>query len=235
MTPTPHIERALFACQQAFGVVDRDGRNEEAGYDFTRSDTMIREVRRVLLAHGVAARRTGFHLAQDGGSVVSSFVLSHPASGEILRYEAELLIEQEAGRARDKAVMAALTTTWCYWLRDLLMLERRDGIEVDTRIEARAERGRPPAPAPQTRRGPDRDEVFHGLPEQADQVRAIYEQHGLTFSVAAERRLLAVHRGKTLMVDLVEEMHRDCAAYKARTGSRGGRPRAGREHRRYAN
>ena len=37
------------------------------------------------------------------------------------------------GRPLDKAVSAALTTGLSYWLRDLLLLPRIDGLEVDTR------------------------------------------------------------------------------------------------------
>lgn len=229
MTPTPNIDKALFACQRELAAVERDDHNAEAGYDFVRSDTMIREVREVLLRHGIAARRVAFRLVENGQAVVSTFELAHPDSGERERFEAELPVVTTDGRPHDKAVMASLTTSWGYWLRDLLMLERTDGIEVDTRADQRYPQagGRPPEAArsnPVTH-APRSDYLpFEGHPAQMETIRLIYDGARIRFTDAAARRVLTAYRGRP-MTDVVAAVKTDCASWRSKNPIGGGKRR----------
>lgn len=222
MTPTPNIAKALLACQRALTAVDKAGRND-AGYAYTKADDLIREVRLVLLDHGVTVRRTGWRVIENGQLVASRFELCHPDSGEREAHEAELPVVADEERPHDKAVMAALTTTWGYWLRDLLALERRDGVEVDARHDGRRqEQRREEHPARQQQAA--MQARFEGLAEQMNELKKIYDGLRMNFSEGAQRHLRRAHAGKP-MGEVLDLVRQDCLGFKQGKRRDGQRPR----------
>lgn len=125
------IMAALVQAQRAVAGVEKNARNDFAGYDYVSADGMVRQLRKALLDAGLAFFRSGWHL--EGAKVVSEFVLSHPASGSHKVMKAEMPVFEAKGRPMDKAVLGALTTSLSYVLRDLLLVPRVDELEIDNR------------------------------------------------------------------------------------------------------
>lgn len=146
MEDRKEIMQALVQAQQAVAGVEKNARNDFAGYDYVSADGMVRQLRKALLEAGLAFFRSGWHL--DGAKVVSEFVLSHPASGSHKVMRAEMPVFEAKGRPLDKAVLGALTTSLSYVLRDLLLVPRVDELEIDNRASDEPIRRPVPAPAP---------------------------------------------------------------------------------------
>lgn len=122
---------ALAEAQIAVNGVEKNARNDYAGYDYVSADGMVRQLRVALLNAGLAFFRAGWHL--DGDKVVSEFALVHPKSGAHKTIKAEMPVFEAKGRPLDKAVLGALTTSLSYVLRDLLLVPRVDELEIDNR------------------------------------------------------------------------------------------------------
>lgn len=123
---------ALAEAQIAVNGVEKNARNEYAGYDYVSADGMVRQLRVALLDAGLAFFRAGWHI--DGDKVVSEFALVHPKSGAHKIIKAEMPVFEAKGRPLDKAVLGALTTSLSYVLRDLLLVPRVDELEIDNRV-----------------------------------------------------------------------------------------------------
>ena len=137
---------ALAKAQMAVVGVEKNARNDFAGYDYVSADGMVRQLRTALLQSGLAFFRSGWNL--DGDKVVSEFILSHPDSGSYKVIRAEMPVFEAKGRPMDKAVLGALTTSLSYVLRDLLLVPRVDELEIDNRpTDEPAPRRSPASPA----------------------------------------------------------------------------------------
>ena len=134
------LTAALIEAQQAIRSVGKDAKNDFAKYDYVSAETMIAECRRALHASGLLFCRTHWDLKQSMEGVmtmVSSYLLSHPESGEDLKMVSEMVVPPNQ-KQLDKAVLAALTTSLNYMLRDLLLIPRADEPEVDNLPEPAA-------------------------------------------------------------------------------------------------
>lgn len=135
----------------------KDGRNAHQGYDYTTADEMIALCRSALLKAGLSVFRADWSYtpnSEDGpGCVLSRIVIVHPASKSLRVHTLAWPAIPGAGRPLDKAVAAALTTSLSYWLRDLLLVPRGDGLSMDSRDDSKYKpeipKARPkPAPSP---------------------------------------------------------------------------------------
>lgn len=127
---TPNIDRALFASRQQLTSLERNGSAD--GYTYAKADDVIKTCLTVLLSNGLMVRRRDFAVTADGSKTLSTFIVSHPESGERELASAEFPVTYDKDEP-DKCVAASLTTAWGYWLRDTLALPRHDGNEMDSR------------------------------------------------------------------------------------------------------
>ena len=126
-----NLMAALIKAQMAVSGVEKNARNDFAGYDYVSADGMVRQLRQSLLSAGLAFFRSGWRL--DGAKVISEYMLIHPDSGEHKVIISEMPVFEAKGRPLDKAVLGALTTSLSYVLRDLLLVPRVDELEIDNR------------------------------------------------------------------------------------------------------
>jgi hypothetical protein len=129
---------ALHKAQQSVTAVGKGSKNDYHGYSYTSAEEMLTACRKALHDNGLVAYRLSWKLVQlETGSTVLSHFCVATANGTGEEDSLTAHVEYPAipgnGRPLDKAVSAALTTSFSYWLRDLLMLPRLDDVEVDTR------------------------------------------------------------------------------------------------------
>ena len=132
---------ALKTAQQSLEAVGKGSQNQYHGYNYTSAEDMLKACRRALHDAGLVAIRKAWWIKEEGSSamVESHFVVFAPGlEGDENTIEAVVVYPAIPGNGRplDKAVSAALTTSFSYWLRDILMLPRVDGLEVDTRDDS---------------------------------------------------------------------------------------------------
>jgi hypothetical protein len=179
------LNAALLQAQKKMAGIGKDGTNEYSKYNYTTAEHMIEECRKVLLAEGLVARRVGW-LVVDKVIVRSQFKLTHPDSGESEQFESDFYAVEKKGTPIDKAQAGALTTCLNYWLRDLLLLPRKDEAEMDRRDDSNHE-----------------PETYIGTPAQKKTLVHVAKERGLN----SKELWLALHedalRAEVGMGDLV--------------------------------
>lgn len=131
----------LMAQAQMRNGVAKDARVDYGkGYDYVSAEQMIGAARAALhLAELTVHRAWQYQQATDTNPpmALSTFQVQH-SSGARLTFEALPwpIIEQN-GRPLDKALAGALTTSMSYFLRDLLLIPKLDGEEVDKRDDSK--------------------------------------------------------------------------------------------------
>ena len=125
------IDKALLRAQAAVAGVQKNARNDFAGYDYVSADGMVGQLRQILISEGLVFGRRTWEIIDD--NVVSHLFLSHAETGERWQWTASMPIVITKGRPADKSVLGALTTCLSYVLRDLLLVPRVDELEVDNR------------------------------------------------------------------------------------------------------
>ena len=123
---TVSIAGALLEAQRLIGGVKHDAQNEFHKFRYTSAEAMIGSCRTALHSAGLLLYRSGWSMTADGTTVVSTFHLSHPSTGQFINYEVPWFVVVEKGRPLDKAFAGSLTTTMGYFLRDLLLLPREE-------------------------------------------------------------------------------------------------------------
>ena len=128
------LDGALLEAQRLIRGVRKGSRNDYHRYNYASAEDMIAESRKVLLAAGLVAPRESWSLAhRDSVWIITSTMrIAHPVSGESRLVTTEYPIVPEKGRPLDKAANASLSTSYAYWLRDLLQIPR-----VETEVCAR--------------------------------------------------------------------------------------------------
>lgn len=144
-SPEPaNIRAALLVAQSSVDSIAKDARNSFHNYAYVSADGMIGAARAALHVAGLVVRRSRWELSTDGCTVASTFETHYPPTGETWTDSVSWPIVVEKGRPIDKAVAGALTTSFGYWLRDLLALPREDdAVSMDRRDDrtAQTERG----------------------------------------------------------------------------------------------
>jgi hypothetical protein len=146
------IDDALLVAQQAIENVAKDSENRFSNYKYTSAEAIIGACREALHGAGLVARRVTwliatepYYIDADGYReciVTSTFRLSHPASGSTEDFVVPFPAMERKGMPLDKAIAAALTSGWAYWLRDLLAVPRA-AEEMDKRDDSGHEAKRP--------------------------------------------------------------------------------------------
>ncbi len=129
----PNLRKALLVAQRAITPVEKDARNDFHKYAYVSSEAMLIAARLALHDAGLTAERNEWVYDEPTRKVIMYFELVHAESGEARRYPVEWPIVEDRGRPLDKALAGALTTSFNYWLRDLLLVPRKDDNEVDSR------------------------------------------------------------------------------------------------------
>ncbi len=150
--PYPNIRKALLQAQRGIKPVEKDGRNEFHKYDYVSAEAMLIAAREALHNAGLTAERNEWLYDAQGAKVIMYFEVAHAESGEARRYPIEWPIIEDRGRPFDKALAGALTTSFNYWLRDLLLVPRKDDNEIDKRDDREHAAGKAgPAPKAQSK------------------------------------------------------------------------------------
>ncbi len=126
-----NLYTALLEAQRSLTSVHKDAKNDWGKYGYTSAEEMISQCRKALIDSGLCLARTNWSLAES--KVHSHFCLTHAESGEHLEFGNEMLVV--SSKNPDKSVLAALTTSLNYALRDLLLIPRVDEKqpEIDNR------------------------------------------------------------------------------------------------------
>ncbi len=138
------IYEKLLEAQKALQGVGKGSNNSFHNYNYTSAEEMLTACREALHTAGLTCFRKGWKIVSDEHDPtlkmiecemrISEATSAAGGSAEgILDSQFHYPICPGNGRPLDKAVSAALTTGLSYWLRDLLLLPRIDGLEVDTR------------------------------------------------------------------------------------------------------
>lgn len=136
MGTPPSIIDCLVSAQAAIAGVSKDGQVDFGRkYNYTTAEEMIRECRKALHANGLALVRKAWRLRviEAMPCVESDFALLC-RTGETMEFANICwpVIEGDK-RPADKALAGALTTSFAYFLRDLLLVPKQDEAEMDKR------------------------------------------------------------------------------------------------------
>ncbi len=126
---------ALAAAQASIQAVGKDGKNNHQNYAYTTSEAVIDAARVALAPQGLAAFRVRYDIPDKGSNdfaIHSVYMLVH-SSGASMDFTNIWIASPGKGRPDDKAMAGALTTGLAYWLRDLLLIPRKDDAEADQR------------------------------------------------------------------------------------------------------
>ena len=130
---------ALKQAQESIEAVGKGSQNQFHGYNYTSAEDMLKACRKALHDSGLVAYRLSWKIitTEAGVMVLSHFCIALASDeDESVSAHVEYPAIPGNGRPLDKAISAALTTSFSYWLRDMLMLPRVDGLEVDTRDDS---------------------------------------------------------------------------------------------------
>ena len=132
-TDTHELDTALLTCQRELRSIGRDGYNQHADYGYTSADQWIAQSRDVLHRHELMARRERWTITPWGerAIIAATFTVTHVPTGQRLTMDTSLAVQDRKGTPIDKAILAGLTSLWAYTLRDLLLVPRCDGNELD--------------------------------------------------------------------------------------------------------
>lgn len=131
--------RSLFKAQKAIEPIVKDAENSHSRYRYVSAELIITESRAALLGAGLVARRASWSIEKDTFSgyamVMMRFILTDVDTGEKIENDVCFPARERNGMPLDKAIAAALTGGFAYWLRDLLLIPRVDE-EMDRRNDA---------------------------------------------------------------------------------------------------
>jgi hypothetical protein len=121
---------AMRLAQMGLESVSKDATNDWGKYGYTSAEEMISKCRQTLLKNNLVFSRTNWELSDE--KVCSEFIIVHSVSGQNVKFSNQMIFV--GGKNPDKSVLAALTTSMNYMLRDVLLIPRIDGQpEIDSR------------------------------------------------------------------------------------------------------
>lgn len=141
-----NVYERLAEAQRNLKAVGKGSTNSFHGYSYTSAEDMLTACRSALLDAGLVCTRDGWTVEEICGTMyVKAFGSLHCVGagsepGKDLTAVSNTFVYPVVpgnGRPIDKAISAALTTGLSYWLRDMMMLPRVDGLEVDTRDDSK--------------------------------------------------------------------------------------------------
>lgn len=131
--PNGKLRGAILQAQKNAKAVAKDSNNKFHGYNYASAEHMLVESKDALHSAGVEVHRGSYRLKELAGNVVCEMVIevSHPESGEQESHTVDYFVIPDKGRPLDKALNSALTTSFAYFLRDLLLIPRLSKAEAD--------------------------------------------------------------------------------------------------------
>ena len=128
----PKVAAALLKAQRSLRSVAKGSENKFHNYKYAGAEDVLTEAREHLHEAGLIVIRDTVSIDESRSSATSIFLIAHE-DGDAVYASQEFPIVPGNGRPMDKAHAATLTTSMSYFLRDLLLIPRVDGNEVDTR------------------------------------------------------------------------------------------------------
>ena len=158
MTKNPDSElwAALASAQDRAKAVGKDARNEFARYDYASSEAIIVAANEQLQGSGLSLAPTACEIESFGAEFVlrRRFLLSH-SSGQSAELSMDFPVVLGKGKPLDKAYAASLTSSYAYFLRDLLRLPRVDHADDELHHEEPAKaQGKAQAPRQEKAQAP---------------------------------------------------------------------------------
>ena len=157
---TAKLMDALLAAQKQMKPIYKDGTNEYSKYKYTTAEQMLTECRKALNDNGLYVMRNGWSVPAPN-MVTSEFNVNHADSNETHISTCHMPFYERKGTPLDKAMAAALTTTFSYFLRDLLCVPRTDELDALNDV--------PPDP-PKRKAAPQKVEIYNGTEDQRDRL-----------------------------------------------------------------
>jgi hypothetical protein len=136
--------------------IEKDSRNQHGGYDYVSAEAMIAKTRQVMHDVGLVLVRDEASVQHlDEGLLVlkQEFRLVDVVDGASWTFFLDMPCPARKGMPEDKAVMAAMTSSLNYAIRDVMMVSRgrEDQIEaIEDRDEQAGAEAAQPAPARMT-------------------------------------------------------------------------------------
>ena len=124
------MHEALLAAQEAIQAVGKGSVNKHHDYKYTSAEDMFSACRAALHDHGLLVRRVSWSVDAASNMLKSVFEIRFPASKESETFATDWYIVESKGRPADKALGGALTTSFSYFLRDILLIPREDEAEM---------------------------------------------------------------------------------------------------------
>ncbi len=138
------IALGLLHAQSNLKGVRKASENKFHGYKYAGAEDVITSSRNALHEQGLILIRDSAQLdVREGGKsavLLSTYILASK-DGDAMVHDQSFPVCPGNGRPMDKAVASAMTTSMSYFLRDLLMIPRVDGEEVDLRDDTSYKHG----------------------------------------------------------------------------------------------
>lgn len=127
------IADKLLNAQRSVQAVAKDATNQFHKYDYVSSEAMIADCRRALHDAGLSIACVCRKIAADGDreTLTSTFRLFDDK--DTVDLSIDFPIVPDKGRPRDKAAAGAMTMSLSYFLRDLLLVPRKDEADINAR------------------------------------------------------------------------------------------------------
>ena len=120
------IAEALLQAQQTLLSVGKESTNAFHKYKYASAETMFAACREALHESGLLVRRISWTIDVGSDVLTSVFEIAQPSTGQRETCTTQWFIVEDKGRPKDKALGGALTTSFSYFLRDLLLLPREE-------------------------------------------------------------------------------------------------------------
>ena len=139
-TKKDDVHARIAAAQKQLKAVGKGSTNSFQGYTYTSAEDMLEACRSALLEQELVCFRRSWEMKEIAGELFVSSIVevncsTDPGENKLssITQSFQYPVVPGKGRPLDKALSAALTTGLSYWLRDLFLLPRVDGNEVDSR------------------------------------------------------------------------------------------------------
>lgn len=127
------IAEKILKAQMSVQAVAKDAKNAFHKYDYVSSEAMIADCRNALHAAGLSVVCVGRKITDK--VLTSTFRVADDK--DHLEMSIDFPIVPDKGRPEDKAAAGAMTTSLSYFLRDLLLVPRKDEADINRRDDTR--------------------------------------------------------------------------------------------------
>lgn len=124
----PGLAQALLQARSQLIGLEPDRVNDYTKVPYVSAEKTIRESKAALNSNGVLVSPIDNYVEEQFGRLfhVTIYKLEHAESGETEVRNFRLALKTEAKMGDDKAQLACMTSSWNYFLRDVLMIARTE-------------------------------------------------------------------------------------------------------------